>query len=66
MLAGGALPKNIVWAVADAVTTQPSSHFEGIILGKTAATFETGSSLNGRIFAQSGVALQKTTVVAPE
>jgi hypothetical protein len=35
---------------------------EGIILGKTAVTFITGSSLNGRILAQTACTLQKATI----
>lgn len=64
-LAGGALARNIVWVVAGEVTAQAGAHMEGVILGKTAVTFVTGSSLNGRILAQTNVALQKATVVAP-
>ena len=34
-LAGGALPKNIFWQVAGAVTIGTTAHFEGIMLAKT-------------------------------
>ena len=64
-LVGGAKPKNIIWAVAGDVTLGTTSHFEGVILGKTAITLQTGVSMNGRALAQSLVALQKATVVAP-
>ena len=34
-LAGGALPKNIFWQVAGAVTIGTTALFEGVILAKT-------------------------------
>jgi hypothetical protein len=52
----------IFWQVAGAVTVGAGAKMEGIILTKTAATFETGSTLNGRILAQTAVALQSVTV----
>lgn len=64
-LAGGALAKNIVWAVTGAVATGPSSHLEGVLLAQTGVTLETGSTANGRILSQTLVALQKATVVVP-
>jgi len=65
LLAGGANPKNIVWAVASGVTLGTTSHFEGVILGQTGITLETGGSMNGRALAQTLVALQKATLVPP-
>jgi hypothetical protein len=65
ILAGGANPANIIWVVASGVTLGSTSHFEGVILGKTAITLQTGGSMNGRALAQKSIALQKATVVAP-
>jgi Ice-binding-like len=65
LLAGGAIPKNIVWVVASDVTLGTTSHFEGVILGKTGITLQTGGSMNGRALAQTMVALQKATLVPP-
>jgi Ice-binding-like len=65
LLSGGAVAKNIVWVVADDVTAQAGAHVEGIILGATAVTLVTGSSMNGRILTQTAVALQQATVVEP-
>jgi hypothetical protein len=65
LLAGGANPKNIVWAVASGVTLGTTSHFEGVILGQTGITLETGGSMNGRALAQTLVALQEVTLVPP-
>lgn len=65
VLSGGALPENIFWQVTDAVTIGANTHFEGIILGKTAITFGNLASINGRLLAQSAVALDATTVTIP-
>jgi hypothetical protein len=64
-LCGGALPKNIFWQVAGAVSIGAGAHFEGNILAKVAVTFVTESSLNGRILSQTGVALQKAVITKP-
>ena len=61
-LAGGALARNIYWQVAGAVQLQTSSHFEGNILCKTAVTLLPGATLNGRIFSQTAVTLNSSTV----
>ncbi|KAF8573806.1 antifreeze protein [Ramaria rubella] len=65
VLAGGALPQNIFWIVANAVTLGTNTQFEGVILCATAITLQTGASLNGRIFAQTAVALQSSTITQP-
>ncbi|CAE8613502.1 unnamed protein product [Polarella glacialis] len=65
-LAGGALASNIVWQVAGKVEVGTGAHMEGILLTKTAAVFKTGSSLNGRILAQTAVTLQSSTVTQPD
>jgi len=64
-LAGGALPKNIFWqtfGVADIGTT---AHFEGIILSQTSITMKTGATINGRMLAQTAVALDANDVTQP-
>ncbi|KAJ6524698.1 antifreeze protein [Mycena vulgaris] len=63
-LAGGALAKNIVWVVADLVTAEAGSHIEGVVLGQTGITLKTGATANGRLLAQTLVALQQATVTA--
>jgi hypothetical protein len=65
ILAGGAQAKNIFWQVAGAVTLGTTSHFEGVILGKTGINLQTGASINGRLLAQTAVTLQKNTVKKP-
>ncbi len=64
-LAGGALPKNIFWAVAGAVTLGTTAHFEGVVLGKTMIAVNTGASVNGRLLAQTAVTLQMNAVTQP-
>jgi hypothetical protein len=57
-LSGGAVAANIVWVVTDSITAGTTSHLEGVFLGKTGITLETGSTANGRLLAQTLVALQ--------
>ena len=64
-LAGGALAKNIFWQTAGAVTLGTTSHFEGIILGKTGINLQTGATINGRLLAQTAVTLQMNGVTKP-
>ncbi len=66
ILQGGAQAKNIFWVVADAATLGTTSHFEGIILGKTMIAMNTGASINGRLYAQTAVTLQMNAVTKPE
>ena len=65
-LAGGAQAKNIFWQVAGTVSLGTTSHFEGVILSKTAITFKTGASINGRALAQTAVILDKNAVTMPQ
>ena len=65
ILAGGALPKNIVWQVSGGVDLGTTSHLEGVILCKTAITLRTGASINGRLMAQTAVNLDSSTVTQP-
>ena len=46
-------PANIVWVMAGYLDAGTTSHLEGVFLVKTKAVFKTGSSLNGRILAQT-------------
>ncbi len=66
ILSGGALPQNIFWQVSGAVTMGASTHFEGIILGKTGITLGSLASINGRLLAQTAVVLDATTVTVPQ
>jgi hypothetical protein len=64
-LSGGAKAKNIFWQVAGAVTLGTTSHFEGIILGKTGINMLSGATSNGRMLAQTAVVLQMATIIQP-
>jgi hypothetical protein len=64
-LEGGAKSENIFWQVAGYVTVGANAQMEGIILGKTAVTFTTGSTLNGRILAQTAASLDMATITEP-
>jgi hypothetical protein len=64
-LTGGALPKNLFWQVAGAVTIGTTAHFEGIVLAKTLIAANTGASVNGRLLAQTAVTLQMNAVTQP-
>jgi hypothetical protein len=62
ILLNGAQAKNIFWQVAGYVAVNAGAHLEGILLVKTAVTFKTGSSLNGRVFSQTACNLQMATI----
>jgi hypothetical protein len=64
-LTGGALAKNIFWQVGGTVTFGAGTHFEGILLAKTAVIVKTESSINGLVLAQTAVTLDQATVTPP-
>ena len=64
VLANGAQAENIFWVVAQEVVVEANSHLKGVLLVKTGVTFITGSSLVGRVLAQTAVTLQSTTIDA--
>lgn len=64
-LVGGALAKNIFWQVAGSVTLGTNSHFEGVVLSKNLIAVNTGTSVNGRLLAQTAVTLQMNAITAP-
>jgi Ice-binding-like len=64
-LSGGALAKNIFWQVSGAVTLGTTSTFEGVVLGKTAITAQTGAVVHGRLLAQTAVTIDHATVTDP-
>ena len=64
-LIGGALAKNVFWQVAEGVSIGTTAQFNGIILGKTTIAMATGSSITGRLLAQTAVTLGAATVTLP-
>jgi hypothetical protein len=65
-LAGGAQAKNIFWQVAGTVSVGTTAHFEGVILSKTAVTFLSKASMNGRALAQTEVVLDMNVITKPQ
>ncbi|MBF0147370.1 MAG: DUF3494 domain-containing protein [Magnetococcales bacterium] len=65
-LVGGALAKNVFWAVAGEVTLGTSSKLKGIVLSETMIAANTGASIEGRLFAQTEVTLQTSTIAQPK
>jgi hypothetical protein len=64
-LINGALAENIFWQVAGEVIVGANAHMEGVLLVKTAVTFKTTSSLNGRILTQTAAVLQIAAITQP-
>jgi hypothetical protein len=62
ILAGEAQARNIFWQVAGLVDVGAGAHLEGVLLVKTSVTFKTGSSLLGRVLAQTACNLQMATI----
>jgi hypothetical protein len=65
ILLNGALAKNIFWQVAGHVTVGSGADLQGILLVKTDVLFMTGSSLTGRVFAQTACNLQAAPITEP-
>jgi len=65
-LRGAARSRNVFWQVAGAVTLGTTSRMKGIVLSKTMISAATGAEIHGRLFAQTAVTLQKTTLVLPK
>ena len=66
ILKGGVLAKNIFWQVAGNVKVMAGATMEGILLVKTDVTFITGSTLNGRVLAQTACVLDQATITGPK
>jgi hypothetical protein len=64
-LLNGALAKNIFWQVTGHVEVGEGAHLKGILLVKTDVLFETGSSLNGRVLAQTRCDLEVGAIIEP-
>jgi hypothetical protein len=62
ILSGGVQANNVFWQVAGHVDVGTGAHLEGVLLVKTDVTFKTGSSLNGRILAQTACNLQMANI----
>jgi len=60
-LSGGQLPQNVFWQVAGLVHVGTTAHMVGIILSQTQINMLTGSTLRGRLYAQTAITLDTTT-----
>ena len=58
------LPKNVFWQVSGKVPGT-TAHFVGVVSSQTSIALETGASVDGRLFAQTAVTLDGSTVVQP-
>jgi hypothetical protein len=61
----GAAALNINWQVAGNVNVMAGAHMEGVLLAKTDVTFETGSSISGRVLSQTACNLQMASIIEP-
>jgi hypothetical protein len=66
ILEGGAQAKNIFWRTAGNAAIGADASMAGIMLIFTDVLFITGSSLNGAIYAQTAVNLQKATILTED
>ncbi|GAB2986458.1 hypothetical protein GCM10027049_27360 [Mucilaginibacter puniceus] len=64
-LIGGAQAKNITWVVAGQATLGTNVNFKGNILSKTLVSLKSGSTVVGRLLAQTEVTLIANTVILP-
>jgi hypothetical protein len=66
ILEGGAKANNIFWQIAGNVKVKANAYMKGILLVKTDVLFQAGSTLNGRVLAQTACVLQKATISSEE
>ncbi len=64
-LTGGAKAKNITWVVAGQAVLGTNSHLCGTILSKSLIALNTGAFVTGKLFAQTAVTLNASTVNMP-
>jgi hypothetical protein len=62
ILLNGVKAENIFWQVAGAVSVGAGATMKGTLLVKTSVTFMTGSTLIGRVLAQTACVLQSATI----
>lgn len=64
-LAGGARKENIFWQVGGIATLGTGAHMEGVIMSQTQIILQNGSSVNGRLLAQTQVTLDAVSINVP-
>ena len=65
VLSGGARPQNVFWQVSGLADVDTTAHVEGIIMSQTSIALHSGSSINGRLLAQTAVTLDGNTITQP-
>jgi hypothetical protein len=65
LLAGGAVPENVFWQVAEQVTLGTTAVLHGIVLSQTAIVMTNGAVLTGRAYAQTEITLAAASVTQP-
>lgn len=64
-MAGGALPQNVFWQVAQGVSIGSTAHMEGVIMSATNIQLITNATVKGRLLARTGVLMDSNTVTQP-
>jgi hypothetical protein len=65
ILTNGALPENVFWQVAGAVSIGASAHMEGVILSASNIALVTNATVKGRLYSATSVAMDSNTVTQP-
>lgn len=65
ILANGALPENVFWQVAGAVSIEAGAHMEGVVMTASNISLVTGATVKGRLLAATGVLMDGNTVTQP-
>ena len=66
IMAGGAVPKNVVWQVGSSATFGTNTTMAGTVMAQASITLNTGATLNGRALARTGaVTLDSNPVNVP-
>ena len=63
LLTGGAQACNVFWQIGSSATLGTNTAFEGNILAFTSITLNTGTIVNGRVFAQNGAVTLDTNII---
>jgi hypothetical protein len=69
VLVGGVRPSQVFWQVSGTFTVGASAQgasFQGIVLAATQVTLTTRSTITGRIYSQTGIAIQQTNIMQPQ
>ncbi len=65
LLTGGAVAEHVFWQISGKATLDTTSHVEGIVMSQTSIALKTGASVHGRMFAQTAISIDGSTVANP-